>query len=406
MEALEATGWHAHDLPPFCFVEVSLTHSLGTLFSVRWDTALPTSQIHNVHNSIVERTAYFARKRNLINVIFVKRAWAWTSLLYLFHLLTTPRRADISTPSTDHVPGRVNPALHVYTPHSRGSRAQRLATLVLASLAWIAFTSWCFGAGIGDRIIAASGGVCSVPLPKGIETAHINPLITPAADPNNAALAAQLVANAHLRDDNTLYLPLPAKYCLHVPLNPKTHPLLFQVLEATHDIHKDIHAALRLPPPRWSGGFDISGHAFLLTLGALILAAEVAPSWRAYRARGYTQRVGKSARLHAIATVLATALIALWIWMLLMTAIYFHDVDEKLAGLGRCTVSQSVLTLVLGLVTAAIVHTVVPRQATGPVIEFKVRGPTRRPSPSPMHHAEPVHPFDAKEVDKDRLVAN
>jgi hypothetical protein len=167
-----------------------------------------------------------------------------------------------------------------------------------------------------------------------MDQSHVHSLINP-ADPESVAVAAQLVSHPHRHAGEYVYFPLPARYCLHVPLNPATHPLLFQLLEATHDVHKDINAALRLPPPRFSGGFDISGHAFLLTLGALILAAEVAPSWRAYRARGYTQRTGQKARLHAIATVLATALICLWVWMLLMTAIYFHDPHEKLAGLGE-----------------------------------------------------------------------
>lgn len=273
---------------------------------------------------------YFARKRNIINQLFVKRAWAWTVLAYLFHLFTTPRRPDISAPSIDHVPGRVNPALHVYSPQKRGTRAQRLSVLVLASLAWIAFTSWCFGAGLGDRIIAGTGGVCSVPVPAGVDKAVLEPLLN---SPEALATATELLSHPHPNGE-LVFLPLPAKYCLRVPLNPKSHPALFSILSAAHDTHVEVHKALHLPPPRWSGGFDISGHAFLLTLASLILAAEVAPSWRAYRERGYTQRHGGKARLHAFATVVATALIGLWVWMLFMTAIYFHDVDEKLAGLG------------------------------------------------------------------------
>lgn len=275
-------------------------------------------------------------------MLFVKRAWAWTSALYLFHLLTTPVR-DTNAPRTDAVPGWVNPALHVYMPNStrRGARAQRLATLVLSSLAWIAFTSWCFGAGIGDRIIAASGGVCAVPLPAGVDAAHVHSLLG-----GGAQLLSAPHKHAHSPAESAiaLFLPLPAKYCLHVPLTPKTHPTLFAILEAVQSVHAASHTALHLPPPRWSGGFDVSGHAFLLTLGALILAAEVAPSWRAYRARGYTQRKGSAARLHAVATVLATALVGLWVWMLFMTAVYFHDVDEKMAGLGESNGSSRVET--------------------------------------------------------------
>lgn len=37
--------------------------------------------------------------------------------------------------------------------------------------------------------------------------------------------------------------------------------------------------------------------------------------------------------------------------------------------------------LALGLFTAAVINLLVPRTVLGPVIEFKVRGPQRRPSP-------------------------
>lgn len=41
------------------------------------------------------------------------------------------------------------------------------------------------------------------------------------------------------------------------------------------------------------------------------------------------------ARIHAVATVLGTALLVLWLWMTLMTATYFHNPQEKISGLGE-----------------------------------------------------------------------
>lgn len=174
-----------------------------------------------------------------------------------------------------------------------------------------------------------------------------------------------------------VFLPLPDRFCRRTPLSEKEHPRLFDFLKDVHEAHASLHAKLNLPPPRWSGGFDVSGHAFLLTLGALILASELAPSWRsalAKKAAGVrvlsntNMRPTLRHRLHVLSTILGSALLALWVWMLFMTAVYFHDPDEKLAGLA------------LGLVAAFGVHLSVPRQPSQ-VVEYKVRGPTRRPSP-------------------------
>lgn len=344
--------------------EQQLTPSTGIALSIIFQTSIPTSVLRNVHSQLAERSAYFARKSNIFNRVFVKNAWGWTVAAYLFHLLTAPGRPPNSTAV---VPGKCNPALHVWSPHQWQTRSQRMATLVLASLAWIAFTAWMFGAGLNDRIIQATGGECAVPLRGLANRFGMAPV---------EALIADTGRQPHVHGDD-VYLPLPNRFCQTTPLSEKNHPHLFNFLRDAHGIHERVHAALRLPPPRWSGGFDVSGHAFLLTLGALILASELAPSWRsalAKKAAGVrvlsntNMRPTLRHRLHVLSTIAGTALLGLWVWMLFMTAIYFHDPDEKLAGLA------------LGLIAAFGVHLAVPRQPTQ-VVEYKVRGPTRRPSP-------------------------
>jgi hypothetical protein len=39
---------------------------------------------------------------------------------------------------------------------------------------------------------------------------------------------------------------------------------------------------------------------------------------------------------HGVATALGTALLGLWVFMLGVTAVYFHSPEEKLSGLGEC----------------------------------------------------------------------
>ena len=76
-------------------------------------------------------------------------------------------------------------------------------------------------------------------------------------------------------------------------------------------------AGCRAAGGMWTGGHDISGHVFLLILGSAMLVLEAAPYLR-------HQHLGVKAAL-------GTA--GLSLWMLLMTAVYFHTWFEKLTGL-------------------------------------------------------------------------
>ncbi|CAZ80899.1 unnamed protein product [Tuber melanosporum] len=74
-------------------------------------------------------------------------------------------------------------------------------------------------------------------------------------------------------------------------------------------------AACKVAGGKWSGGHDLSGHAFLLTHASLFLWSELSCSGVA----GWES-----------AGVLA--LLVMWWWMLLMTGIYFHTWLEKITG--------------------------------------------------------------------------
>jgi len=105
---------------------------------------------------------------------------------------------------------------------------------------------------------------------------------------------------------------------------------------------------------KWKGGHDISGHVFLLVLGSMFLLEEVLHvvlrSARAKEERTIVMTDGavKSAEVEAyvpvggatpnvgqwdlgVKAVLGVA--ALSLWMLLMTAAFFHTWFEKFTGL-------------------------------------------------------------------------
>ncbi|OCF44542.1 hypothetical protein I317_01614 [Kwoniella heveanensis CBS 569] len=312
---------------------------MGIMYSIVYDTSLDTSHIHHSHQP--DRLAYFARKSNILNVLFVKRAWGWTSLLYLAHLLTSPP----STATTDS---------------GIGSRARRLAVWILATGAWLLFARWAFGAGLGDRIIAATGGNCAVRLPTGVDLTAARQ-----AFPTLFTSGSDAPSVSSGRQSGTIYVPLPPQFCSGVPLNSASLPELFDLLpssavgkiEATSQ-----HAPLQaLPRPRWHRGFDISGHAFLLTLSVMVLARELIETWRRWAASSIKPRRrvvhvdrGWLGVLHHCSGIAGTALVAVWAWMILMTAIYFHNPPEKQSG------------LVLGLFTAYLINVIVPASQPTP----------------------------------------
>lgn len=72
----------------------------------------------------------------------------------------------------------------------------------------------------------------------------------------------------------------------------------------------------------WIGGHDPSGHTFLMVHSSLMLWFELLP----------TIKFDSSTPL-PLMNKISLAVLALWWWMLLMTAIYFHSFFEKLGGL-------------------------------------------------------------------------
>ncbi|KAI1854885.1 hypothetical protein JX265_002524 [Neoarthrinium moseri] len=213
--------------------------------------------------------SYFARKNNLFNTLFVKRGWGWITLAFVAFLLTHPALAS---------------------PTRKLKAGIRWA---LVTGWWVIVTQWCFGPALIDRGFRYTGGKCEV-----AETA---------------------------------------------------------VFEGSHD-KADVFtaAACKASGGRWSGGHDISGHVFLLVLGSWFLLQEV--GWVVARRGVFGRRdercvvmadgAVKGASVEAekedrtanqgelgLGGKFAIALVGLCLWMLLMTAIYFHTWFEKLTGL-------------------------------------------------------------------------
>ncbi|KAF8070586.1 inositol phospholipid synthesis and fat-storage-inducing TM-domain-containing protein [Lyophyllum atratum] len=147
------------------FLLVAIVAS-ATVYSVVQNTYLDTSNpllTHLPHP--LGDTHYYANKANFLNVYFIKKAWAWTSAVFIFSWLTSP-------------------------PTTRTT--ERAGKWVAETVMWLIFTSWFFGPALLERVILASGGECVLALPSG------DPII------------------------------VPAEYCLtKLHLSPESHPQLF-----------------------------------------------------------------------------------------------------------------------------------------------------------------------------------
>jgi len=188
----------------------------GTLYSVLYSTYLDTSDPLLTHlGHPLSSSHYFASKSNPLNVLFIKRAWGWTSAAFLFTYLTSP-------------------------PAARTKR--RIVKYLICTTIWLLFTGWFFGPALLERVIVFSGGECVATLPSGE------------------------------------HFTIPNELCYaKTTLTPKTHPDLFAIV-STFDAIPEVQETWRIKP-RLRKGHDISGHIFLLTMSILFLADQLRPSF-------------------------------------------------------------------------------------------------------------------------------
>ncbi|KKP00610.1 hypothetical protein THAR02_07297 [Trichoderma harzianum] len=267
----------------------------GTIFSIvspdiRASEYDHVSQSH--HQDPSKSPGYFARKNNVFNVFYVKRGWGWITFAFVFSLLVQPT-------------GKTPPAVVLMRRIRAGLR------WVAVTGWWFFVTQWFFGPPIIDRSFRWTGGKCE--------------------------LAQREVAMG----DGSVKEMLTAVAC-------------------------------KAAGGKWKGGHDISGHVFLLVLGTAFLMQEV--GWPALRFSGWLAEErgivvsdgtvqsasvesetaigeGKGEAVFNISGKTAIGIMSLNLWMLLMTAIYFHTWFEKLTGL---------LTAIVGIYTIYYVPRLVP----------------------------------------------
>ena len=239
---------------------------------------------------------YYNNKHNFFNTVFVKRGWGWTTLIIIvfYAVIVMPKLYSNKNDTTS-----------IQQQQKIEFLIKAVVRYAIATFWWILFTQWCFGLPIMDKIFVLTGGVC-------VLEPHPTTQTTPPLTIANHALGQ----------------------------------LFLQDLETLVWKSKDVSSYhCRKFKGSWLGGYDPSGHVFLMIHSSIYLYFETAAWFNWTDVRGALYSIKQSLRdrryleshiwqlVYGIVQLLLVVLVALWWFMLLMTNVYFHSIVEKLSGL-------------------------------------------------------------------------
>lgn len=243
----------------------------------------------------LERTApsVWADRRNWMNVWFVKLAWFWNTLCILLISFTLKRTGG----GLRGEMGKVSVPARLHSWHDVLA-SKTFLRWIIPTLGWFGLTQWMLGAPLLERLHIATGAAC--------------------------------YANSVSVDESLCRT--------RAPISTTSHPILY---EQFHPALQEHAGPIRAG---WHGGFDVSGHTFVLVLSILLLAEMIIPyipSWMTCHAipshlqshrRVFASGSALTRLLNAVALVSTMTLLALWCSMLFSTSLYYHTALEKLGG--------------------------------------------------------------------------
>ncbi|KAF5321331.1 hypothetical protein D9619_001942 [Psilocybe cf. subviscida] len=281
-------------LPFLTFVGLSVILTLGTVYSVVYQTYLDTSNpLLSYAPHPLADTHYFASKKSLLNTIFIKNAWGWTSAVFflLFALASKLPTDPLPPPAAGEETEEKKNGRFVYRPvdtspnskrkllrwEDAPSDSQRFAATirpllrwVVLTAAWALFTAWFFGPALLTRLTLVTGGECVLVMPPTLSAPPTNADFKITAMPTEARV-----------------FPVPAYLChSNTPVGVDSHPALFANLFAdpspdgsssglsgmTNLALDELVKQGYKARPRIRRGHDVSGHVFLITVAALFIA--------------------------------------------------------------------------------------------------------------------------------------
>ncbi|RLV91409.1 FIT family protein scs3 [Spathaspora sp. JA1] len=221
--------------------------------------------------------SYFTDKRNILNQLFVKNGWLWTTVVIaifyisiLSHTRQQPRKTKII----------------------RGL----LIRYGLITLWWILFTQWCFGLPIMDRIFVFTGGKC---VAENVPSHHVGLFL----NLGNGKSESKLISSYS---------------CKRIKggsweggHDPSGHVFLL--------IHSSLYLFLETSQ-YWPGWMELINPL-----------SEIAHNHEKSMIEKIKSVIILGIKIHP--HLLIIVLISFWWFMLLTTNIYFHSIGEKLVGM-------------------------------------------------------------------------
>ncbi|KAI4255529.1 MAG: hypothetical protein L6R42_006680 [Xanthoria sp. 1 TBL-2021] len=267
---------------------------LGSLFSLLDPSAraAPYSATSQSHPPDMAPN-YFALKKNVFNVWFVKVGWFWFTVAWAVWVVMgmgmvglRRSRAPLSQKGRiveldddeeeEEDEKEEKDGVLVLTPQ----KLQSVLRWVVVTFWWMVVTQWCFGPALIDRGFRLTGGQCEL-----------------------------------MRSDTAR--------------------------QEMGDVREFVTgAACKIAGGKWKGGHDISGHVFILVLGSASLGLEVLGAMVNDRRAGAEE---KQAKLGKWGWGVVVGVVGMSWWMLLMTAAYFHTWFEKFTGLSTAFVGITVV---------------------------------------------------------------
>ncbi|KIW96382.1 uncharacterized protein Z519_03451 [Cladophialophora bantiana CBS 173.52] len=253
--------------------------ALGSLFAFLSPVASPPAEslapgiASDLHTQHFHSTNYFAGKRNILNVYFVKFGWFWTTLAFLVLQITT----------------RPPPA----SAHKH--YIQSILRYGLVTVSWILTTQWCFGPALVDRSFTITGGRCEPQLINNTGLEEAVDMTVIASGPACKAAGGDW-RGGHDISGHVFMLALSSAF------------LIYEIYIADrHSVHPSVS-------PR----------------AAAAVAHEMTEEERKAVGGWESESV---AMVRIWSRYFLYAVVVLDFWMLMMTAIWFHTWTEKLSGL-------------------------------------------------------------------------
>ncbi|ABN68198.2 predicted protein [Scheffersomyces stipitis CBS 6054] len=227
---------------------------------------------------------YYTNKKNVLNQVFVKNGWFWTTAnIVLFYGIVLYKEKSSAI--------RINIA--------KGA----VIRYVLATVWWIFFTQWFFGLPIMDKVFVYTGGSCVIEKETHPGQSRFLHLFEAAGEEVGNKLSSTSITSYHCRR---------IKGSWEGGHDPSGHVFLL--------IHSSLYLFLEVSP------YWVSYSHFKASLSKLRKEV-VKPVSLGEKFSSFIK--------YSVANppIVVAKLITLWWFMLLMTNIYFHSLGEKLVGL-------------------------------------------------------------------------